>query len=156
MANATRNTIVVSWPVETGPQIQEDIAGEAGILPGHLIEAGATDLLLANAVANTGTQKLVAIENPFQEPAAGVQQIETAYADNDIVRFIAPLRGAVLNMILAASETTAVGSPMMSVGAGTLEVGTPATTDEDDAVIGYATEVVASGGSVARLLVRIA
>ncbi len=156
MANATRNTIVVSWPVETGPKILEDIAGEAGILPGHLIEAGATDLLLANATVNTGTNKLVAVENPFQEPASGVQQIETAYADNDIVRFVAPLPGAVLNMLIADGETTAVGSPMMSTGDGTLTVGTPATTDEDESVVGYATEIVAASGAAARTLIRMA
>lgn len=157
MANASRNTIVVKWPAETGPKREEGLAGEAGIIPGMLVEVEAVtgDIVKSTAIATGPIQgRLVAVENPFIQPAAGVAQIDAPNPDGETMPYVNALPGAELYMWLAAGETTAIGSEMRSNADGTLVVGTPAGTDIDPATVGIALEVVASGGSVARILVR--
>jgi hypothetical protein len=156
MASATYKNIVVEWPAYSGPRYKEALAA-AAIKPGELLEFdGSGDLILSSLGSGTvPVQKMVAVESPLATPGSA-DAIDTDYASGDTVRYVVPLPGAVLYMEVADGETTAIGDPLIGDGAGALVVATAAATIHDQAVIGYAMEVVTASGATARCLVEAA
>jgi len=135
--------------------ILEKLAGEAGIKPGHLL-AISSGALIKHATADGVTQRFFAVTSPTAN-SASTGNIDIAYANGDTVYYYQPESGDVIYAWLATANTTVAGvSALASNGDGTLKVVTVSATTLEDAVVGYAEEVVAnSSGSAVRLRVRI-
>lgn len=156
MASTVYKTIVIQWPVRTGPRLKEALCA-AAIGPGELLEFDANDALILNAQA-AGVEpvnKLVAVESPIASDLTAAA-IDQDYASGDTVRYVVPLPGAVLNMFLADGETVVKGDGLVSDGAGALELVALGTALMPDSIFGYAFEDKAASGSAARILVEVA
>lgn len=134
-----RNTIIIEWPVSTGPKQKEALAAAAGIIPGNLIERVAGGVQNSNNASTAFSQKLFAVEDPIGV-TAGTAQIDKAYASGDTVRFVAPLPGTVINARIADAQTMVIGGPLASNADGTLVVLTPAGTDIDNNIVAVSLE----------------
>lgn len=142
MAN---NTIIIK-----GDPIHKEAEAGGAITPGMLL-AWSSGNLVAHAAAGGVAQKMVAIEQGFIGNG-----ITDAYASGDQVNYVVARTGDELYMLLADGQTSAIGSPLVSDGAGALTVATVDATTLEGAVVGFATEVVAASGAVARITVEIA
>lgn len=138
------------------PILSEGIAAAGGILPGHLLDEGASTVLV-HAGAGLNAQKLFAQNN-----IAVAGDIDTAYLSGETVSYGAYHSGQEVSALLAASAAAIVrGDALESDGDGTLRVLTTDTATDDtqrDAIVGYALEAVdnSGGGSVVRIKIRIA
>jgi len=155
MANTVYNRIIIQQGL-LGSTRKEALAEEAGIGPGDLLEMGAavTGVLRHNTANGSVLPIRVAVESqtPDNETTA---DIDIDYTNGDTVYFTIPKSGDVLYMWLAAGETSAVGSDLVSDGDGALLVRTAAgAAIIDGSVIGQAKEVVAAV-ALARVLVEI-
>jgi hypothetical protein len=131
--------------------MDENIAS-AAITPGHLVEivpsGGDAGQLRAHATAaDTDVQVMFAVENELVG-----DDIDTAYADGDTVKFCYPVSGAKIYAWLEAAANVARGAPLESNGAGALQAKTTGQT------VAYAEEAVdnSAGGSAVRIRVRAA
>lgn len=138
------------------PILNERLAGEAGILPGHLVEESAGNVVLHSTAAGNA-QKLFAQCN-----LATSGDIDTAYANGETVSYGAYHSGQEVNALVAAAATAIPdGAALESAGDGTLRVQTAAAATSQasrDSVVAYAMEAVdnSGGGAAVRIKVRIA
>jgi len=98
-----------------GDYRQEEGVAVAALSPGHLIE-----------LAPTGVQKQ-SDDDAFAEAAFAVEDalqggiVGTAYDAGDIVTYILPVKGAVVNAMLTAGKAYTIGMILCPAGDGTLE-----------------------------------
>jgi hypothetical protein len=158
----TRHAVIIkAADIQNGPVQIEELAGASGILPGHLLTYSSGEVIVHGTADGNVGSKLVAnltltpdtITNPT------TAKLDLPYADGDTVYCIAASPQDLLNMLLAAGETAAKGSALVSNGDGTLKV--EATLDATviaGAILGYADEAVdnSGGATAARILVRVA
>ena len=157
MASTVYKTIVVQWPVRTGPRLKEALA-YAAIGPGELLKFNDSDALILNSdsAGTVPVNKLVAVESPIASTLSSAA-IDQDYSSGDTVRYLVPLPGAVLNMWLASGENVAKGAALTSDGAGALEAISPTgTTTVPGSIFGYAFEDKDASGAIARILVEAA
>lgn len=159
----TRHVIVIqSADIHDGPVRIEELAGAAGILPGHLLTYdGSGDVIVHGTADGNAGNKLVAdvTMTPDTITYPTTPKIDLPYANGDTVYAMVASPGDVFNMLLAASENAAKGAALVSQGDGTLKVeGTIDATVIVGAIIGYAAEAVdnSGGGSAVRIAVRMA
>lgn len=167
MAATTSSTIILKSnnPDNMAQRTRQNL-GNGTVTPGELlvwVNSGA-DLDQHATAGGNAEGKKVAIENQFSDHGTG-KAIDHAYADNETVFYIHASPGDQLYMWLKDGETTAIGSPLVSDGAGALQVHTPQAVNEAgsatftsyvDAIVGYAAEIVAASGARARVRVDIA
>lgn len=131
---------------EYAPKAQEGIALDAGILPGSLVDFGATGINQnADAATVFGQQMLVA---DYDFLAAG--DVDTAWTQNEtmVARHLKSDRRA--NVLVATGQNiTAVGTPLSSNGDGALKI---ALTDGTEKILAYSDEIV---NTTAATLVRV-
>lgn len=138
------------------PILNERLAGEAGILAGHLVEEAAGAVQLHSTAAGSA-QKLFAMPN-----VAVAGDIDTAYANGETVIYGAFHSGQEVYALVAAGATAIPdGGKLESAGDGTLRVvsASAATADTSrDSTVAYAKEAVdnSGGGAAVRIKVRIA
>lgn len=134
-----------------GLPVQKEATAGAILTPGELVEFDVSGDLIPHGTASGHAAKRFVLE----ESILG-NDIDTDYASGDNVIYITGYSGCEVYAWLAAGQTTAVGDPLGSDGAGALAVLTVDATTLDNAIVGYATEVVSSGGSRARVTVELA
>ena len=152
------NTILIqTTPV---PRIQEAVGG-ASITPGQALIFNSSEALIPHNVEGGNLLPLmVAVEQEWVG-----NDITTAYASGDDVRYIIPQRGDVIYMWLEDGQTVDKGDPLeVSTTAGVLQEHTPQAVDEGgaatftsylNAIVGVAEEDTAASGADARIKVRI-
>lgn len=97
--------------------IEEKVAA-AAITPGMLIELTSTDTKVQahSTAGGNAIPTRIALENELEG-----EDIDTAYATDDVVQTWIPQRGAVAYMILADGENVSIGDPLESAGNGYLQ-----------------------------------
>lgn len=152
----TANSILIE-PADGHQVVRERPAGEAGIVPGMLLERNTDGDYVSHVGAGLNAQKLFALEN--HADAGGILD---AYSDNDTVRALYAQRGDLINASLADSAAAIViGDALESSGDGHLRVATAdAATDtaQRDSIVAYAAEAVdnSSGPAGTRIQVEVA
>lgn len=104
------------------PIVKEAKAGEAGILPGHLLlRAGVdgVDVVRNGVTADAEAPRLFAVEADVIGNAA-----DDVYPDNDQVKFVAPSSGDELMARVAAAQTWTANEALESAGGGQLQTAT--------------------------------
>lgn len=141
--------------IQGGAAQFEKKAGEANILPGHLLAISSGNVI-KHATADGATSKLVAVENPFANHATDAN-IAQAYANGDTVYHVHAQPGDVLYMLLATGNNAVEGvSLLFSNGDGTLKVAANSATVLEGSLVGVPAESLNnSSGSAQRLAVRI-
>jgi len=152
MSSTTDHTIVLSTavPFNIEGRVQEDCGGGT-IYPGYLIEYDANENLVAHATGTSWHQRMVAIENPYDDDNT-VAAIDSPYLSNDTVRYIYALPGDLLYMYLANGTAVRGRSRLVSNGDGTLRVS--ASGSADLIIVGVPHEDLACA-TATRLRVRI-
>ena len=165
MASTTSNTIILKSnnPDNMAQRTRQNL-GNGAIVPGELLVWATADVDQHATAGGNAQGKKVAIENPFSDHGTG-KAIDHAYADNETVSFIFAGPGDQLYMWLKDGQTAALGSVLVSDGAGALQVHTPQAVNEAgsatftsyvDAIVGYAAEAAAPSGARGRIRVDIA
>lgn len=93
---------------------EEDVA-DAAISPGNLIEITATGCK-KQATADVACEAAFAAEDALQG-----KTVSDDYAAGDVVSYILPVKGGVVNAILKAGTNYARGAKLAAVGDGTLD-----------------------------------
>lgn len=93
----------------------DEAAANAALSPGHLIEILSTGKVRKHASAGAKVLARFAVEDALQG-----KTIDDAYAADDVVGFVAPKKGDVVNALLAAGNVYAKGDKLFSAGDGTL------------------------------------
>jgi hypothetical protein len=129
MSSTTDHTIVLSTavPFNVEGRVQEDY-GSGTINPGYLIEYDTNEHLVAHATGTGWHQRMVAIENPFDD-ATATAAIDSPYLTADTVRYIYALPGDLLYMYLATGTAVRGRSRLVSNGDGTLRISTSGSAD---------------------------
>ena len=129
MSSTTDHTIMLSAavPFNIEGRVQEDY-GSGTIYPGYLIEYDASEQLVAHTTGTGWHQRMVAIENPFDDDNT-VAAIDSPYLTADTVRYIYALPGDLLYMYLATGTAVRGMSRLVSNGDGTLRISTSGSAD---------------------------
>lgn len=125
-------------------QNEEGVAGEAGIIPGMLVQGVTT--ILKHATAGGSARRTFAMERD----EAG-RDIDEAYEVDSVVKVGSFFPGQRVNTIIASGQNIAEGAALESAGDGTVKVFAAGVK------IGYATEAVnnSAGPSYARLAMEV-
>lgn len=154
MATTTPNVIMITPNRDHYPVF--DLKSAAAIAPGELVEKNASGLLIPHGTQGANAYPWFADFNPFA-PVNTSPAIAQDWASGDNVRYIRAISGEEIYAWLGPGQTAAIDSPLISDGAGALDVYTPQAVDEGgsatytinpDAIVAYAMEAVNnSGGS---------
>ncbi len=107
--------------------VYEEGRAGATIMPGMLIGLDAsTETYIPHGTADGGAECCVALEDALQG-----NTIDDAYASGDLVRFIIPVRGDVVLLLLEAGANVTAGTKLVSNGAGYVQA---ETGDDEDAL----------------------
>lgn len=156
MASATPHAILLHVNSENeSREVHEGIVQAAEpITPGWLIEDAADGdkqphgTLGASAALQHGG--MIAVEDPFIQAGHTTDAtIDHAYAAGERVRFIYAMRGDLVYMVLATSQTITIGEYLESANNGLLQ------TISGNFPVGAAEEAVTTTGATARIRVRI-
>lgn len=156
MAKTTPDTILLR--VNGGPNderpVYEDLLAVAAVTPGDLIEHNSGGVRRHNAAGIA--QKMFAVENPYIDPrVTATKAVDTSYASGAAVRRIYPQTGDVIWGWIADGETVAVGSPLISAGAGSLGTVTIDADDLEGTLVAWSEEAKTASGKT-RCKIRIA
>lgn len=145
--------VIYSAPVgDTCPaQEQATIAAAQTVLPGNILLLDSSGDFISHNAAGEARDFFVANLN-----AEAQEGVTDAWAVGDTCAAFIPQSGKYFNMVVAAGQNiTAKGTALTSNGDGTLKIAT-ITGATPDVTIGFADEVVNTGGSTALVRVRIA
>lgn len=148
MASSTPHTILLEVNGVERPVFEKQ-AGAATVKPGHLLAISSGKVVI-NPTAGIDTTRMVAIEHGFRNTSGSTTNIETAYAENDVVPFIYPQAGDLVYMVLEQGENVAAGAALEAADGGELQAVTTG------AVIGIAEEACNATSAATRIKVRIA
>lgn len=143
-------TVVI---IKGSPRYDEANAGGA-ITPGHLVVRSSASLVVVHATADGAAEKLFALSDPSNSKAW-----DAAYVTGERVAFAACKQGDQINALLATGNNAVMNppSPLVSAGDGTLKVASVGAGTLEEAVVGYAREVLNNtSGSPQRLKVEVA
>lgn len=148
----TTANVVFSGPVnKNDPLIDEaQVATGQTILPGHLVLKSSGEWINHDAAGDAGPFRIANL-NIFEQK--GVSDALTVGQDSEA---FVPVPGEEYNVVVAASQTVVVDSPLTSNGDGTVKVAT-VTGATPDVVLFYAQEAATTGvGETARVRSRVA
>lgn len=150
---AGRNSIVLK-----GAFIRKEAEATVAVRPGMLVtwDGAITSVKPQTNGAPGGTlqatRKAFAIENDLIG-----RGIDDNYAIGDTVQYGVFQRGSEVQALLATGNNAAIGTALVSSGAGNLKVSTGTYGDDDEEIVGYAMEALNNtSGSDARLRVEVA
>ena len=111
---------------------EEAIAGEAGIYPGMLLKLNSSGQVVKHSTEGgvLGDEVLIAEEDALQ-----VNTVDTVYAVSEIVSYLIPNVGSVINMLIEDESDIAIGDKIMSAGNGLLKETTALESGETLAVV---------------------
>lgn len=157
MASTTPHTIVLrSNTPDNLKQRTRNAVAAAAVTPGMLCELTTAGKVQAHSAAAGVTKgRLVALENYWSNHGSG-PAIDHAYAADETVEYLHALPGDELYMLVAASQSIAMGDPLVSNGDGYLKEVIPDATLLADAIVGYAAAAVTTTTGTARVKVTIA
>lgn len=157
MAATNPKAIVLrSNNAENARQRSREAKAAGAVTPGMLLELTSTGTIQAHATADGVVKgKFVALENPWSDHGSGAA-IDHAYATNETVHYLIANPGDELYMLLADSQTIAIGDPLVSNGDGYLKEATVGAGTLEGAVVGYAAAAVTTSGATGRVKVTIA
>lgn len=124
---------------------EEADAGEAGIYPGMLIKLNSSGDVVKHSTegGELGDEVLIAAEDALQG-----ETIDTVYTSGDVVSYVMPSKGSVINMLIEDGQDVSIGNKLMSAGNGKLKVSTDLESGETLAhVVGVAEEACDLTGS---------
>ena len=153
MSSSVRHSICA----QGGKVRKEKLAGEAGILPGHLLEFSSGEVVTHNVADGVARPIRVAVESDTVNPSA-TAIIDVPYADGDNVYYVVGQPGDVLYMLLADGQNAVEGvSVLVSNADGTLKIAAAVdATLIAGAQVGVPAESLNnSSGNPARLLVEL-
>lgn len=148
MASSTPHTILLQVNGLERP-VFDGQAGAATVKPGHMLAYSAGKLVV-NPTAGIATTRMVAIEHGFRNTSGTTLNIETAYAADDVVPFLYPQSGDLVNMVLKSGQNVAAGDRLEAAVGGELQAYTSGS------VIGIAEEACNASAAAKRIKVRIA
>lgn len=148
-----KNTIIL----KNYSNIFEEFVAGGTITPGHLTILGSNGKITSHSESQGNVLPIIPIEDALQGKG-----IEDTYASGDVVRCWIPMRGDIVNCLLANGEHAVIGDWLVSNGDGTLKVLDVESTGDYRTlqIVGQATEEVDMSGSNAvdpsgRIAVRI-
>ena len=155
MASSAPHIVLIS--VNDGERtVWNDKVVAASTVPGSLVEVDSAGKLAKVAAAAKPNSKIFVLENPYAADDT-LPSLDQAYAANDGCFYVYGQTGDVVYAVLAASQTVAIGDPIVStVTGGAGGKGTLDATVVTGALIGYADEAVTTTGATGRIKVRIA
>lgn len=125
---------------------EEEVAGEAGILPGHALAYDVDPAAMVRHGGGVPSPRMIALERD----EIG-KDLEVAYPEGDTLKKAPLVSGCTFNMVVAASQDLAKGDDVVLVAGGEVAAGSGAN------VIGTMEEDVTTGaGETSRGAVRIA
>jgi len=136
-----------------GDGVAEEFLAVAALSPAHLLEVTSAGKVQKHSSAGGNSERIFAIENENEG-----QDIDTAYAADDVVRCQKCQSGDQVVGILTLSQTVAIGDPLESNGDGTLKkhaASSAGAVEYPEAIVGHATEAVTTTSAVANISVRI-
>lgn len=157
MAASTPKTIVLrSNDPDNAVQRTREAKAAGAVTPGMLCELTTSGMIQAHSTADGATKgKMVAIENFWSDHGSGAA-IDHAYAADETVSYIHAQPGDELYMLIAASQTIAIGDALVSNGDGYLKEETVDASTLADGIVGYAAAAVTTTGATGRVKVTIA
>ncbi len=148
----TTANVVFSGPAEyTKPLMEERIiaAGQT-IMPGHLVLKSSNQYINHNQSGNAAAYRIADMDFIRQK------SVTQALVASETAQAFIPRVGETYNVVLAASQTIAIDSPLTSNGNGQVKIAT-VTGATPDVVLFYAEEAITTGAGVtARIRVRVA
>jgi len=133
---------------------EEADAGEAGIYPGMLLELNSSGDVIKHNTEGARAEKAFATEDALQGGTTS-----TVYTNGEVVTYILPVPGSVVNALIKAGEDIAIGDELISAGDGTLialgSAGSGVTVAEVIAVAEEACDLTASGAANTLSAVRV-
>lgn len=155
MAASAPHVVLISTNGAERPVLSDRVVA-ASTLPGSIVEVNSAGKLAKIGAAAKQNNRIFVLENPYatDDTATALSQ---AYAADDEARYVYAQQGDVVYAILAASQTIAIGDPLVTTTtAGALGKGTIDATVVDGAIVGYAEKAVTTTGATGYVEVRIA
>lgn len=149
MASSTPHTILLQVNGLERPVFEKN-AGNANIKPGHLLAISSGEVIPHATAAAAAMIKMVAIEHGFRNTSGTTLNIDTAYADGDLVPFVYPQAGDLVYMVLESGENVAAGALLEAADGGEVQAYTSGY------IIGAAEEAANATAAAVRIKVRIA
>lgn len=150
---AGRNSITLK-----GEFLRKEAAATVTIRPGMLIGWDALITSVKPTTSIGGVEPAGSVRKAFalENDLIG-RGIDDYYAVGDQVQYGVFHRGAEIQALLKTGNTTVIGSPLMSAGAGNLQLVGVSLGTNDEEIVAYAMEVVANAtGADARIRVEVA
>ena len=142
----------------------ERLAGEANILPGHLLMLVSGELK-KHDTAGGDAMGAWAVESSIPKRDAPTEAIDTAYDDGSSVAWVVSDATSAINALIAdGADAVVEGDPLESAGDGTVqkhvpvaiaESGSSTVTIQTEAVVGYAAEDMDNSGGTAPVRLRV-
>ena len=155
MAATAPHVILINTNGAERPVLSDRVV-TATTLPGSIVEVSSAGKLTKISTAVKQNNQIFVLENPYATDDTATALSQT-YAADDEARYIYAQPGDVVYAILAASQTVAIGDPLVTTTtAGALGKGTIDATVVDGAIVGYADEAVTTTGATGMIKVRIA
>lgn len=96
--------------------VVEELTAAGAITPGHLLELDSNGKVVVHNSAGQNVLPMFALENELES-----EDIDDAYATDDVVQVWVPYRGDIVYAILADGNDVAIGDYLESAGDGTLQ-----------------------------------
>lgn len=119
---------------------EEAVAGEADIYPGMLLKLNSAGAVVKHTTLGgaIGDENLVAAEDALQG-----KSVADVYTVGEIVTYLIPVPGTVLNVLVAVDENIAIGDKLVSEGTGMLaEIGSLESATLTGKVVGVSEEAL--------------
>lgn len=156
MASSTPKTILLT--VNGAERPVHNAVADAALTPGEFLVWSADDQLGPHATDGGNVQRMVCVENPYDDNTAAAA-IDSDYAAGDSAFYIFAQPGDKVYAFLADGENVAKGAALQSDGAGALKAHTPASSGTVylAAIAAWADEDLdnSAGGARARINVRV-
>jgi len=137
-----------------GDYRQEEGRGDATISPGMLIELMSTGYVSPHATEGGFAEAAFATEDALQG-----RTVSNNYSSADLVTYILPVKGAVVNALIEAGQSIAIGDKLISAGNGKLiengQEASATTVKQIIAIAEAANDLSASGAVDTLSAVRI-
>ena len=157
MASTLNHGIVIQTADRDGDVTRRESLAAAAITPGELLQFdSATTVNAHSVVAGVLQGKIVALETQTPDDETN-PTIDVDYDAADTVYYVEARPGDILNMWLAAGETTVMNPPsqLQSDAAGALAVVAVGAGTLANSIVGVADEALVAGVARARCRVRI-
>jgi hypothetical protein len=134
---------------------KERICGSGAITPGMLLELQSDNTVLPHGTAGGFVNRWFALENDLVGKGVGDPATASTddYASDETVQIAAFEPGAEAYALLKSGQNVAIGTFLVSDGAGRLQAASSAGADEG--LVGVALEAVNAAGGAARIKIEV-